>query len=68
MVKKGFTAVGLLLTQQILYLRTLSRITSPLGVNISDALRDLIPFIQFKKREKHPARIITFSNAWNMIT
>ena len=29
-----------------------------------DALCDLIPFVQFKEREKHPSRIITFSNAW----
>ena len=26
-----------------------------------DALRDLAPFIQFKKREKHPWRRVTFS-------
>ena len=38
--------------------------TLPLAVNLCDALRDLIPFVQFKKREKHPSRIITFSNAW----
>ena len=38
--------------------------TLPLAVNFCDALRDLIPFVQFKKREKHPSRIITFSNAW----
>ena len=24
---------------------------------ISDALRDLLPFVQFKKREKHPCRV-----------
>ena len=24
-------------------------------------LRDLIPFVQFKKREKHPSRSVTFS-------
>ena len=29
-----------------------------------DASRDSIPFVQFKKREKHPLRSITFSNAW----
>ena len=23
-------------------------------INICDALRDLVPFVQFKKREKHP--------------
>ena len=28
---------------------------------ICDALRDLVPFVQFKKREKHPWRSITFS-------
>ena len=26
-----------------------------------DALRDLVPFAQFKKREKHPWMSITFS-------
>ena len=25
-----------------------------------DALRDLVPFIQFKKREKHPWRSVPF--------
>ena len=28
---------------------------------ICDALRDLVPFIQIKKREKHPWRGVTFS-------
>ena len=27
----------------------------------SDVLRDLVPFVQFKKREKHPRRSVTFS-------
>ena len=27
----------------------------------SDALRDLVPFVQFKKREKHPWRSVAFS-------
>ena len=26
-----------------------------------DALHDLVPFVQFKKREKHPWRSVTFS-------
>ena len=26
-----------------------------------DVLRDLVPFVQFKKREKHPWRSLTFS-------
>ena len=28
---------------------------------VCDALRDLLPFAQFKKREKHPWRSVTFS-------
>ena len=31
---------------------------------LCDALRHLTPFVQFKKREKHPSRVITFGNAW----
>ena len=31
------------------------------NINIWDALRDLVPFVQFKKREKHPWRSVTFS-------
>ena len=26
-----------------------------------DGLRNLVPFVQFKKREKHPLRSVTFS-------
>ena len=26
-----------------------------------DALRDLVPFVQFKKRKKHPCRSVTLS-------
>ena len=29
--------------------------------NICDALRDLVPFVQFKKREKHPWKSVNFS-------
>ena len=29
--------------------------------NICDALRDLVPFVQCKKREKHSRRSVTFS-------
>ena len=28
---------------------------------ICDALRDLVPFVQFEKRKKHPWRSVTFS-------
>ena len=31
------------------------------GLTYSDALRDLVPFVQFKKREKYPWRSVTFS-------
>ena len=31
------------------------------GIKICDALRDLLPFVQFKKREKHPWRSVYFS-------
>ena len=31
-----------------------------MALYICDALRDLVPFIQFKKREKHPWRSATF--------
>ena len=29
------------------------------------AVEDLIPFVQFKRREKHPWRSVTFSNVAN---
>ena len=29
--------------------------------SICDALRNLVPSVQFKKREKHPLRSVTFS-------
>ena len=29
--------------------------------HICDALHDLVPFVQFKKREKHPFRTVNFS-------
>ena len=46
-------ALGVLL--KLFYLSTVSKITVSLAVNFqSDALRDLVPFVQFKKREKHP--------------
>ena len=30
-------------------------------MSIFDALHNLVPFVQFKKREKHPWRSVTFS-------
>ena len=30
-----------------------------------NALRDLVPFAQFKKREKHPWRSVNFSKVQN---
>ena len=32
-----------------------------LALSIYDALHDLVPFVQFKKREKDPWRSVTFS-------
>ena len=60
MVKKGLTALGLLFRNQIILFEHFTEN----NFNFSDTLRDLIPFVQLKKREKHPSRIITFSNAW----
>ena len=34
---------------------------------MSDDLRDLVPFVQFKKREKHPWRSVTFSKVAGFI-
>ena len=31
-------------------------------ISICDALRNLVSFVQSKKREKHPWRIVTLSN------
>ena len=31
------------------------------SLNICDALRDLVAFVQFKKREQHPWRSVNFS-------
>ena len=36
-------------------------------MNICDALRDLVPFVQFKKREKDPWRSVTFSKVAGFI-
>ena len=32
--------------------------------SICGALRDLVPFAQFKKREKHPWRSVAFTPPW----
>ena len=31
------------------------------GIAICDSLRDLVAFVQFRKREKHPWRSVNFS-------
>ena len=47
------------------FLRVLHRVQSSCTaitlITIRDVLRDLLPFVQFKKRKKHPWRSITFS-------
>ena len=35
--------------------------TYVLVIRMCDALRDLVPFVQFKRREKHPWRSVNFS-------
>ena len=37
------------------------RLTTPETKQIWDTLRDLVPFVQIKKREKYPSRSATFS-------
>ena len=52
MVKKGLTVLGLLLTQNILlFEQFIENNFYQLRLIFCDALRDLIPFVQFKKRE-----------------
>ena len=49
-------------------LREVTQVFEDLRVLFSkcDALRDLVPFVQFKKREKHPWRSVTFSKVVSM--
>ena len=35
---------------------------------VCDAMRDLVPFVQFKKHEKHPWRSVTFSCSLTLLT
>ena len=37
-------------------------------LTICGALRDLVPFVQFKKREKHPWRSVNSSKVNNKLT
>ena len=37
------------------------RIQNVIFVEICDVLCDLVPFVQFKKREKHPRRSVNFN-------
>ena len=36
-------------------------------VKVYDVVRDLVPFLQLKKREKHPWRSVTFSKRKAML-
>ena len=40
-------------------------IRNPLKKFTCDVLRDVVPFVQFKKREKHPWGSVTFSTKSN---
>ena len=55
--EKRFRATSLEITNQWLF----SEIQSNLNLRNCGVLRDLVPFEQFKKREKHPWRSVNFS-------
>ena len=48
-------------SQQYISKKKLPCLIFALGNQICDALHDLVPFAQFKKREKHPWRSVNFS-------
>ena len=54
---KSFTITALFEMSE----KALWKVTVFVSVSICDALRDLISFVQFKKREKHPWRSVNFS-------
>ena len=45
------------------FVKYYTKVRGVVGVlpNICDALSDLVPFVQFKKRENHPWKSVTFS-------
>ena len=47
-----------------------AKVTKSMYLLICGALHDLVPPVQFKKREKHPWRSVTFSNtpSWMFFT
>ena len=47
--------------KQVKISKFVTEMTKESKENICDALRDLAPFVQFKKREKHPWRGVNFS-------
>ena len=49
--------------RQRLYLSWHLNTDSPFINSICDILCDLVPFVQFKKRKKHPWRSVNFSKA-----
>ena len=66
MVKKGLTALGLLLTMQIILLEHFTE--NNLRLILCVALCDLIPFVQFKKCEKHPRGLLLLVIYGNITT
>ena len=40
---------------------TITNVHEQIPIWICDALLDLVPFVQFKRREKHPWRSVNFS-------
>ena len=59
---KGLKITNTTVTQLLLQLNLLPcNQMSLTALTICGALRDLVPFVQFKKREKHPWRSVNFS-------
>ena len=48
-------------TDNLKYCLTPELLQVRMNISICGALRDLVPFVQFKKRKKHPWRSVTFS-------
>ena len=61
-VVPGVVTASRLKTEQELFLKAVEEKDSQIKCV---ALQDLIPFVQFKRREKHPWRSVTFSNVAN---
>ena len=67
-LRQGSSPVNLLHISELLFIGTplegcfcIEAFHNPPHKSTCDVLRDLVPFVQFKKREKHPWRSVTLS-------